>query len=91
MEEAATRHNTQQTQETNTHVTGGIRTRNPSNQAPLVRRLRPPRNRDPHLIHSVQVKYVSDIHCGKTIPVLVWTGPEGSRRLRLPDIKTIGT
>jgi hypothetical protein len=29
---------------------------------------------------------------GKAIPLLVcWTGPEGSRSLRLPDFKTIGT
>jgi hypothetical protein len=28
---------------------------------------------------------------GKAIPVLDWTGPEGSRWLRLPDFKTIGT
>jgi hypothetical protein len=29
---------------------------------------------------------------GKTIPVKkAWTGPEGSRKLRLPDFKTIGT
>jgi len=27
----------------------------------------------------------------KAIPLQAWTGPEGSRRLRLPDIKTIGT
>jgi len=27
----------------------------------------------------------------KAIPLQVWTGPEGSRRLRLPDFKTIGT
>jgi hypothetical protein len=27
----------------------------------------------------------------KAIPVQAWTGPEGSRRLRLPDLKTIGT
>ena len=27
----------------------------------------------------------------KAIPVQAWTGPEGSRRLRLPDFKTIGT
>jgi len=25
------------------------------------------------------------------IPLQAWTGPEGSRRLRLPDFKTIGT
>jgi hypothetical protein len=27
----------------------------------------------------------------KAIPVLAWTGPEGSRMLRLPDFKTVGT
>jgi hypothetical protein len=28
---------------------------------------------------------------GKAIPLQAWTGPEGSRRLRLPDFKTMGT
>jgi hypothetical protein len=28
---------------------------------------------------------------GKVIPLQVWTGPEGLRRLRLPDFKTVGT
>ena len=28
---------------------------------------------------------------GKAIPLQAWTGPESSRRLRLPDFKTIGT
>jgi len=28
---------------------------------------------------------------GKTILVQAWTGPEDSRRLRLPDFKKIGT
>jgi len=27
----------------------------------------------------------------KAIPLQAWTGPEGSRRLRLPDFKTTGT
>jgi len=27
----------------------------------------------------------------KAIPLQAWTGPEGSRRLRLPDFKTMGT
>ena len=27
----------------------------------------------------------------EAIPLQGWTGPEGSRRLRLPDFKTIGT
>jgi len=28
---------------------------------------------------------------GKAIPLQAWTGPEVSRRLRLPDFKTIST
>jgi hypothetical protein len=28
---------------------------------------------------------------GKAIPLQPWTGPEDSRRLRLPDFKTVGT
>jgi len=28
---------------------------------------------------------------GKAIPLQAWTGPEGSRRLKLPDFKTFGT
>ena len=28
---------------------------------------------------------------GKAIPLQAWTGPEGSRRLRLSDFKTIAT
>jgi hypothetical protein len=28
---------------------------------------------------------------GQAIPLQAWTDPEGSRRLRLPDFKTIGT
>jgi hypothetical protein len=28
---------------------------------------------------------------GKAIPLQAWTGPEGYRRLRLPDFKTIST
>jgi hypothetical protein len=28
---------------------------------------------------------------GKAIPLQALTGPEGSKRLRLPDFKTIGT
>ena len=28
---------------------------------------------------------------GKAIPLQAWTGPEGSRSLRFPDFKTIGT
>jgi hypothetical protein len=28
---------------------------------------------------------------GKAIPIQALTGPEGSRRFRLPDFKTVGT
>ena len=28
---------------------------------------------------------------GIAIPLQAWTGPEGYRRLRLPDFKTVGT
>jgi hypothetical protein len=28
---------------------------------------------------------------GKAIPLQTWTGPEDSRRFKLPDLKTIGT
>jgi hypothetical protein len=28
---------------------------------------------------------------GTAIPARAWTGPEGSRRFRLPDFKTVGT
>jgi hypothetical protein len=36
----------------------------------------------PILIHELK---------GKAIPLQAFTGPEESRRLRLPDFKTIGT
>jgi len=35
----------------------------------------------------LEVHYIK----GKAIPLQAWTGPEGSKRLRLPDFKTIGT
>jgi hypothetical protein len=28
---------------------------------------------------------------GTAVPLQVWSGPEGSKRLRLPDFRTIGT
>jgi len=34
---------------------------------------------------------IFNVKKGKAIPLQAWTGPEGSRRLRLPDFKTIGT
>jgi hypothetical protein len=48
---------------------------------------------NPHEIFSCKIK--KQIYCGhvkgKAFPLQAWTGPEGSRRLRLPDLKTIGT
>jgi hypothetical protein len=35
--------------------------------------------------------YFLTIRKGKAIPLQAWTGPEVSRRLRLPDFKTFGT
>jgi hypothetical protein len=37
-----------------------------------------------HVYGGVEIK-------GKAIPLQALTGPEGSRRLRFPDFKTIGT
>ena len=31
------------------------------------------------------------VYKGTATPVQAWTGPVGSRRLRLPDFKTVGT
>jgi hypothetical protein len=31
------------------------------------------------------------VKIGKAIPLQTWTDPEDSRRMRLPDFKTIGT
>jgi hypothetical protein len=33
---------------------------------------------------------LTEMSRGKAIPLQAWTGPEDSRRLRLPDFKTIG-
>jgi hypothetical protein len=41
---------------------------------------------------SIQNMSEQFISCkGKAIPLQAWTGPEGSRRLRLPNFMTIGT
>jgi len=37
------------------------------------------------------VNTVLNLKYGKAIPLQAWTVPEGSRRLRLPDFKTVGT
>jgi len=44
------------------------------------------------LLGTHPILHVSRIRVKKqAIPLQAWTGPEGSRRLRLPDFKTIGT
>jgi hypothetical protein len=43
------------------------------------------------LIHRYSTPFLIGKGKGKAIPLQVWTGPEGSRRLRLPDFNTIGT
>jgi hypothetical protein len=43
------------------------------------------------LIQPPRKPAVSATNKGKSIPLHAWTGPEGSRRLRLPNFKTIGT
>jgi hypothetical protein len=40
---------------------------------------------------SYPVEYGKEQIKGKAIPLQTLAGPEGSRRLRLPDFKTIGT
>jgi hypothetical protein len=40
---------------------------------------------------SINEIKIIKIRKNKTIPLQDWTGPEGSRRLRLPDFKTVGT
>ena len=40
-------------------------------------------------IHDIKTP-VKNSCTGKSIPLQTWTGPEGSKRLRLPDFKTIG-
>jgi hypothetical protein len=46
----------------------------------------------------LRISYISDLDMGfrkkgkgKEISLQAWRGPAGSRRLRLPDFKTIGT
>jgi len=36
-------------------------------------------------------KVIYSMGKGKAFPLQAWADPEGSRRFRLPDLKTIGT
>jgi len=44
-----------------------------------------------HYVSSKRQKSIYGKGKGKAIPLQAWTGPEGSRRVRLPDFKTVGT
>jgi len=46
-----------------------------------------------HNVLTCDDKILSSSHnyYGKAIPLQAWTAPKGSRRLRLPDFKTIST
>jgi hypothetical protein len=44
-----------------------------------------------YTVKNCRLEYVLLIVKGKAIPLQDWTGPEGSRRLRFPDFKTVGT
>jgi len=41
------------------------------------------------MVHCISLLFVKGT--GKAIPLQAWIGPEGSRRLRLPDFKTTST
>jgi hypothetical protein len=44
------------------------------------------------MLYGAEVVVFSEINKeGKVILLQAWTGPESTRRLRLPDFKTIGT
>jgi hypothetical protein len=43
-----------------------------------------------NLSKHIGARVVASIRC-KAIPLQAWTGPEGSRSLRPPDFKTVGT
>ena len=68
------------THNTDIHASGGIRTHNLSGSVAANLRLRPRGHWD-RLNTCIWLK-------GKAVPLLAWTGPEGSRKLRLPDFVT---
>jgi hypothetical protein len=44
---------------------------------------------DGHEMTEIPKSAANQKHKGKTIPVQAWTGPEGYKRLRLPDFKKV--
>jgi hypothetical protein len=45
----------------------------------------------PQILPDISTLEDDDMVKCKVIPLEAWTGPKGSRRLRIPDFKTIGT
>ena len=43
------------------------------------------------IVQVFLLKFTDRSVANKAIPLQAWRGPEGSRRLRLPDFKTIST
>ena len=43
------------------------------------------------MLNYVEAAFKKYRPMSKATPLQGWTGPEGSRRMRLPDFKTIGT
>ena len=41
-----------------------------------------------NVFYAVVTLYTSKFKKGKAVPLQAWTGPEGSRKLRLPDFVT---
>ena len=64
---------------------------------PIVNRNTNPSAHKQAALYVIWVPYTVASHLkilipvGKAIPLQAWRGPEGSRRLRLPDFKTVGT
>jgi len=44
-----------------------------------------------YTLKFLKLCFVLHLIKGIAIPLQAWTGPEGSRRLRLPDFKTVDT
>ena len=86
---------TQHSQQTNIHAPGGIRTHDLSRRAAADLRLRPRGHWDRHMYVCMYVcmyVYIYIYTCMYIyIYIKAWTDPEGSRSLRLPDFKTVGT
>jgi hypothetical protein len=65
---------------------------NYTSSGPFIGRTLPFSSHTEHFIHIPSKLYEVTVKVKvKTIPLQAWTGPKGSRSLRLPDFKKIGT